>query len=154
MDDSRADHSSAIESWRPVVGYEGHYEVSDLGRVRSVRTGRILRPNTISRYGHQQVKLCMLGRKQDLLVSRLVLEAFVGPGDGQQARHVNENDASNNALTNLAWGTQAENEADKKRHGSVVLSFAPHNVKRRERKARRAARLAAMPLERFEVQHG
>ncbi len=137
--------SSLAERWLPVVGFESHYEVGDLGRVRNAKTCRVLLPNTISRYGHQQVKLSMLGRTYCVLVSRLVLDAFVGPRPDRQARHVNENDARNNALTNLAWGTQAENEADKKRHGSVRLSDAPHNIARRERKARRVARLAALP---------
>lgn len=56
---------SGTERWRPVVGYEGHYEVSDLGRVRGLRTGRVLKPNAIGRYGHQQVKLRMLGKTRD-----------------------------------------------------------------------------------------
>lgn len=104
------------ESWRPVLGFEGLYEVSDRGRVRNARSGRVLKPNTISRYGHQQVKLCKDARHFDRLVSRLVLEAFVGScPPGMQARHVNDPDARNNALDNLAWGTPLENSAARHR---------------------------------------
>lgn len=134
-------HDAAHEEWVPVVGFEGLYDVSDMGRVRNARTGRILRPATVSRQGHQQVKLSKLGKPYDRLVSRLVLEAFVGPcPPGGQARHVFDPNARNNALSNLMWGTQADNERDKKRHGSVVLRRDEVNVQRRARKERLRAR--------------
>jgi hypothetical protein len=107
------------ERWLPVSGFPA-YEVSDLGRVRSVRAGRLLKPARINSLGHLQVKLYRNGKQHGRLVHRLVLEAFVGPcPPGMEARHVATNDTSNNRLTNLAWGTYSENEADKKIHGTL-----------------------------------
>lgn len=125
------------ERWLPVLGFEGHYEVSDLGRVRSVartlryeqRTAsgrlitktrhhpaRVLQPGTV-KSGHQ---LVMLGRGHPRLVHRLVLDAFVGPRPpGMEALH-GDGDPANNRLRNLRWGTRSENVRDAIRHGTFV----------------------------------
>ena len=119
------------EEWRPVVGYEGHYEVSDLGRVRAltreVRTcygtvrvqhGRVLVPQN-TRKGHLKVTLCPGdGTEQNRFVHVLVCEAFRGPRPpGQETRHL-DGDPKNNALVNLKWGTRSENTKDSIRHGT------------------------------------
>jgi hypothetical protein len=123
--------SHPIENWRPVVGYEGFYEVSDLGRVRSLtrqtcrgpRGGRMLRPGKDT-HGYLMVRMCRDGFFGRRLVHRLVLESFVGPKPhGQQARHFPDRARTNNRLTNLAWGTPAENSADKRHHGSQRIGF-------------------------------
>ena len=105
------------EEWRPVVGYEGFYEVSDQGRVRRVAAGqgsvagRILRPSSDPK-GRQQVTLSGGGVARRRRVHHLVLEAFVGPRpDGMVACHWDDN-PRNNALANLRWGTLADNAAD------------------------------------------
>lgn len=107
------------EEWRAVVGYEGCYEVSSLGRVRSVREkGGILKSHAGNKYGHRYVGLWK-GTKKDLLVHRLVLEAFVGPcPPGMECRHFPDRDPANNRLDNLRWGTHRENEGDKEVHGT------------------------------------
>lgn len=108
--------------WLPVVGFDGAYEVSDLGQVRSVKTGRLLKPARINSLGHLQVKLYRDGKQHGRLVHRLVLEAFKGPcPPGMEARHVQTNDTSDNRLGNLAWGTYTENELDKRAHGTSSL---------------------------------
>lgn len=64
------------------------------------------------------------GRRLTRYVHRLVLEAFIGPcPDGQQALH-GDRDTANNRLTNLRWGTPAENAADKYRHGTIPSGVA------------------------------
>jgi hypothetical protein len=64
--------------------------------------------------GYLTVKLCGLTRK----VHEVILTTFVGPcPDGMECRHLDGNPA-NSALSNLAWGTHLENEADKLRHGT------------------------------------
>lgn len=107
------------ESWLPVVGHPS-YEVSDQGRVRSHKrwrgkpTPRLL-DQTTGQCGYPFVSLDGVpGRR----VHKLVLEAFVGPRPaGAEARHLDGNPA-NNSLGNLVWGSSAENEADKRLHGT------------------------------------
>lgn len=114
------------ERWLPVVGFEGFYEVSDLGRVRSldrtVRTkggatkrhrGRVLTPKRANN-GYLQVDLSKLGVTHQRLLHRLVLEAFVGPHPANtEACHAPDPDTSNNRATNLRWDTHANNCADR-----------------------------------------
>lgn len=125
------------EEWRPVVGHEGTYEVSDRGAVRSLdRTiqtrngsrwlpgvpgkqgirrlkGRTLQPGTMAA-GHQYV---VIGRRTRTVHS-LMAEAFLGPRpEGWEVRHLNGNPADNR-LANLQYGTRSENAEDSKRHGT------------------------------------
>jgi len=111
-----------VEEWRPVVGYEGAYEVSDQGRVRSLErrvrlvtrqageptrlvSPRVLRPGPMAS-GHLSVAI---GKGNSRLVHQLVLEAFVGPRPiGWDSLHLDHNPA-NNALSNLRYGTRSEN---------------------------------------------
>lgn len=108
-----------MENWLPVVGYEGQYEVSNLGRVKSLKrqNPRILRSFPAHR-GHQCVSLWN-DKLKTAFVHRLVLEAFVGPcpGEGFMCRHLNGNPADNR-VENLAWGTALENAQDVIRHGT------------------------------------
>lgn len=102
------------EQWKPVVGYEGLYEVSSLGRVRSPL--RLLSP--FMDRGYPWVNLRRNGRCKKLSVHAIVLTAFVGPRpDGLIACHYDGNRA-NPALTNLRWDTYAANSADARRHGT------------------------------------
>jgi hypothetical protein len=112
-----------LEEWRPVVEAPEKYEVSTHGRVRSLpggrRKGGILRQSTRNKDGYLCVGLYPNGGKQPKVrnVHILMLEAFVGPRPrGGVARHLNDV-PSDNRLDNLAWGTYAENEADKRRNG-------------------------------------
>ena len=104
-----------IERWRPVAGGEG-YEVSDFGRVKSLRwtPPRILKPGP-SNYGHLSV---VLGPRNTRMVHQLVLIAFVGPRPPKmEVRHLDGNPA-NNRLENLCWGTRSDNIRDAIRHGT------------------------------------
>jgi len=110
------------ERWRAVPGYEGRYEVSDFGRIRSLLVngpglrGRILRPFR-DRRGRLTVTLCRDGRGKSLMIHRLVAEAFIGPRpDGMETRHLNDQ-AWDNRLVNLAYGTSSENKRDAVRNG-------------------------------------
>lgn len=115
------------ERWLPVSGYEGSYEVSDLGRVRSLDRitdrgrkwrGRVMSPAPMRSNGYLIVSLWRDGSQRTTLVHRLVLSAFVGPApDGAEGLH-GDGDPENNKLTNLSWGTHSENEMDKVRHGT------------------------------------
>ena len=120
------------EVWRPVPDAEGRYEVSDLGRVRSLvvgcRHGSIPRPkplvmapfnNKPGRSGYWVVNLRVGGRVRCRCVSELVLTAFVGPRPSSlyDAAHAN-GDRHDNRLGNLLWATKKENAAHKRLHGT------------------------------------
>lgn len=114
------------EQWKPVVGFEGAYEVSDLGRVRSLdrwirhvsrrgNTNLARRPGQImqifrSTNGYATLPLRLNGKRKNKYVHHLVLEAFVGPKPvNMEALHLNH-DRADARLENLRWGTKRENE--------------------------------------------
>ena len=117
------------ETWLPVLGFEGRYEVSDDGRVRSLdrplrnRAEGICRGHMLTRFvdpstGYLCVNLSKDGKAKKKSVHILVLEAFVGPRPKDlQCRHLDGN-RKNAALGNLKWGTPAENAADRIEHGT------------------------------------
>lgn len=125
-----------LETWRPVVGYEGLYEVSDLGRVRSLhhwgggKRGGLLRPAITGEYPRMCVALCKGGKHRTRLVHHLVLEAFVGPcPDGMEALH-GPGRGLNNSLANLSWGTKNQNQGpDKVRDGTHTRGERAWKVK-------------------------
>lgn len=116
------------ETWKPVIGFEGRYEVSDLGRVRSLdsshpnprnksllckRKGRVLKQRLSAGYFGVS-----LGQGVTRITHRLVLEAFVGPcPERMEACHNNGNRTDNRA-SNLRWDTRKNNHADKIEHGT------------------------------------
>lgn len=96
------------EVWRAVPGYEGLYEVSDFGRIRNLRTGRIL-ANTPTKKGYCSVALFFDGTRTRHYVHRIVLVAFVGPCPvGMETNHKDRAKA-NNRLSNLEYITGSEN---------------------------------------------
>lgn len=95
------------------------YEVSDLGRVRNITTGTVLKPIIKPPMNYRWYRL-RIDRTTgiDRYIHRMVLETFVGPPDpGNHGRHLN-GDTSDNRLKNLAWGTPKENKADDLRLGT------------------------------------
>lgn len=119
--------------WAPIPGFEGRYEASDSGLIRSLDRvietrngsrwkpgqpgtpgirrlkGRVLRPGKIGSLEHLHV---VLAGRVDRTVHSLVLEAFVGPcPEGMEARHLDDN-PTNNHLSNLVWGSRSENSYD------------------------------------------
>lgn len=118
------------ETWLPVVGFEGFYEVSDWGRVRSVerevaggrggvqrRRGRVLSP--YRRVDLREfVNLSKQGRARPCAVSLLVLEAFVGPRPAGAYGCHNDGSPANNRVDNLRWDTPSNNNFDRVAHGN------------------------------------
>ena len=122
-----------MEIWKDVPGYEGKYQVSNMGRVKSLErkvrsvnwyTGkeffrtvqeRILKPGSLCTSGHLSVVLGHgeIGRP----VHQLVMKAFIGnPPDGMEVCHIN-GDPTDNRLENLRYGTRTENILDVLRQG-------------------------------------
>src|SRR3990167_2626181 len=107
-----------MEMWRHVVGYENLYEVSDHGRVRSLKTGRVKTPTPNIKDGRLSMLLWKKNKCRLMKVHRLVLFAFRGsPPQGYESCH-NDGNPSNNRLPNLRWDTAASNQADRVKHGT------------------------------------
>lgn len=98
------------EEWRPISGYEGLYEVSNWGRVRSFKwnsNGRILSP--CNRRGYYYVELCKDRKEKRYHVHRLVATAFIpNPNNLPEVNHKDE-DKGNNHVTNLEWCDRSYN---------------------------------------------
>lgn len=95
------------EQWKDVVGYEGLYQVSDMGRVKRVigyscKTERILKPYQCLRGGYPQVMMCKDGKRKHKQIHHLILDNFVGqrPTSNHETRHLDGN-PQNSILTNL-----------------------------------------------------
>lgn len=114
-----------IESWRSIAGFESLYEVSDLGRVRSLRgrhgKGAVLRPKIPDDpRQYPAVSLHKDGARCRRNVHALVAEAFLPPKPSpeHEVRHYDGYNGNSRA-DNLLWGTRVDNAADKERHGRV-----------------------------------
>lgn len=96
------------EIWRDIEGYEGLYQVSDLGRVKRGTSGRILKGYKITG-DYLGVKLCKNNIKSTQKIHRLVAQAFIpNPENKPQVNHIDE-DKTNNVVSNLEWMTATEN---------------------------------------------
>lgn len=109
--------------WGGGRGSGGVCKLTDTWRQRKTKTDR-----RSGRYGYAVLEFMLdgpTGRKRvKRFVHHLMLEAFVGPREpGQECRHL-DGDPSNNRPDNLAWGTHAENEADKRQHGTILVAEA------------------------------
>jgi uncharacterized protein YerC len=115
-----------VELWLSVFGYEGLYEVSNLGRVVSLRDKwrrmrRLVLSQPLDGWGYPTVGLCSDGKARCYGVHRLVAMAFVPRFDLSHnvVRHLDGNPLHNESW-NLAWGTDKDNADDRSRHGRTA----------------------------------
>ena len=118
------------EVWKDIAGYEGRYQVSSLGRVKSLpnqvrKSKLILKQSRHKTAGHCLVNLTSseggTWKQRVHWVHRLVLEAFVGPcPEGMEGCH-NDGNPENNVLGNLRWDTDKGNAADRVAHGTDAI---------------------------------
>lgn len=109
-----------VEEWKDIKGYEGLYQVSNLGRVRSIGYGkeRILSSSNICHYGYIKVNLYKEGKKNTFKVHRLVAQAFIpNPNNLPEVNHKDENKL-NNHVSNLEWCTTQYN-----------INYGTHNAR-------------------------
>ncbi len=121
------------EVWKPVVDYEEYYEVSNLGRVRSIANRKCVHgidtysirkhPKIMkfghNQYGHLQLNLTKDKQRKTKMVHRLVAEAFIPKPEGKDYINHKDYDPTNNVVGNLEWCTQKENvrySADRMKH--------------------------------------
>ena len=126
------------EIWKPVSGYEGSYEVSNLGNVRSLDRIIFRRDGTqfkkigqpikkkLTRAGYHVVTLWDTPKPKHFFVHRLVLEAFDRKRlEREVCRHIDDNPL-NNRLENINWGTPSENNLDMVRNGLHPMKNRTH----------------------------
>lgn len=131
--------STSSTVWLPVPGFEGFYQASTTGYIRSVDRvvsvsngrnrrlpGRLLTPYTVPPSGYLMVDLRANGIKRRVTVHTLILETFVGPRPPDKECCHDDRDVTNNNIDNLAWGSHSRNMLDKVRHGT-------HHCSNRER---------------------
>lgn len=139
------------EIWKDVPGFEGAYQVSDQGRVRSLdryverrakycthkkwQQGRLLPLARSKSHGYCQAFLQKEGGRKGMLVHRIVMAAFIGPAPLDMEVCHNDGDKSNNALANLRYDTRASNHADKRRHGTSRQGEKSHLAKLTQQQA-------------------
>lgn len=96
--------------WKEILGYEGRYEVNQLGQIKATKSGKILSPQLGSN-GYYKIGLRKLagGNKVREILHRLVAKAFIpNPHNKPQVNHIDGNKLNNNAC-NLEWVTASEN---------------------------------------------
>ena len=116
-----------METWKEIAGYEGLYEVSDLGRVKSLKYGKekILKPGKDTR-GYLNVILFKDGKSKNSKVHRLVAEAFIpNPNNLDTVNHKDEV-KTNNTVTNLEWMSIKDNNNYGTRNKRVAESHINH----------------------------
>ena len=97
------------EIWKDIEGYEGYYQVSNLGRIKSLKRPRIMKSHLNEATGYIGQNLSNGQIKKYCLVHRLVAKAFIpNPENKNQINHKN-GDKTDNNVTNLEWATQSEN---------------------------------------------
>lgn len=134
--------SAEIEEWRDVVGYEGLYQVSSLGRIKSLARTVRTRGNGVKPIpekimklqnrpgGYLGIELYSEQKGLSVLVHPLVCRAFHGekPTDGHEVAHGNAIRHDNRA-ENLRWATRKENSADRDMHGNTPRGSVVWNSK-------------------------
>lgn len=131
------------ETWRDIPGYDGCYQISDQGRVRSRKNhdGSAgdtwhLKRHGIGRKGYLKAVLWRGNRQFNHYVHTLVIEAFVGPRPpGMEVAH-NNGDNTDNRPSNLRYATPKENQADRIAHGTAIRGEQAWNTKLTEQQVR------------------
>ena len=114
------------EKWKWIEGYEGLYQISSLGRVKSFYRGENVLSERLGASGYYHMELCKNGKCKIRGTHRLVAEAFIdNPLNYPQVNHIDE-DPSNNKLENLEWVSRKQNM----QHGTCIKRMKETKRKR------------------------
>lgn len=99
------------ERWKNIIGYDGKYQISNTGKVRSTNynnthTTRELKQK-LNRYGYYEVKLSKNNKTKDFMVGRLVAEHFI-PNPNFKPKVIHLSDPKDNSVNNLMWVYESE----------------------------------------------
>ena len=98
------------EQWKPIKGYEGKYDVSNFGRVRSYYKGLHIKTQRMNNCGYCYVNLYVKGKRQKMArVNRLVAEAFIPNPDNLSDVNHKDMNKTNNHVSNLEWSSHRGN---------------------------------------------
>lgn len=107
------------EIWKPIKNYEGLYEVSSCGRVRSLRRkAPFILKQTNNGYGYLTVNLYKDGFNKKIKVHRVVAETFVPNPDNLETVDHLDRDRTNNRIENLRWSTYKEQSTNRNEHNA------------------------------------
>jgi hypothetical protein len=135
------------ERWRAVPEYEGLYEISDFGRVRSLGRNACMLKLMLDKNGYLRVYLSDYPRRKLAGVHRLVLLAFVGPCPaGMATRHFPDRTRTNNRLSNLSWATHTTNMRDRNVHGTHLKGERHYQAKLTHAMVRRIRAIKRWPI--------
>ena len=113
-----------VETFVKIEGFD-NYEVSNLGKVRNIKTGIVLKPR-LHRNGYLMHQLCENNKRKFLYLHRIIATAFIdNPEEKPCVNHIDENKL-NNDLSNLEWCTVRENLV----HGTRMKRIAEKNFKK------------------------
>lgn len=130
------------EQWKPVFGFEKYYEVSNLGRVRSITAvkphggfrsrkwnGRILKTSPPKNGRYRKITLYGDGIVKEIRLHVLVASNWIPNPLGLTLVCHRDDDKANNSVSNLYWGTQDTNAQDRAILGSSAKKLTPNQVK-------------------------
>jgi len=130
-----------VEVWKPIAGFEGLYEVSNLGQVKSLERLRITKgggitkvcerilKQTLNKFGYCKVTLTKAGKHHFFVAHRLVAMAFIPNPEIKPEINHKDGNKQNNCVDNLEWCTPTEN----KRHAYATGLNGGEHIKTRKR---------------------
>lgn len=126
-----------METFRLITDFP-EYSVSDEGNVRSNRTGRILKPETLKKMSYKRITMSVNGKKMRAFVHRLVAQEFIpNPSNKPYVNHI-DSDPTNNRVSNLEWVTHSENMTHCAKAGRGTSSIAAYATAQSKRDRKEA----------------